>query len=44
MKNLSFDSGIEEYDLDGKVTVRFNPTDVGFLERLSDSFAYLDLI
>ena len=44
MKSLNFDSGIEEYDLDGKVTVRFNPTDVGFLEKLSDSFAALDLI
>ena len=44
MKSLSFDSGIEEYDLDGKVTVRFNPTDVSFLEKLSDSFQVLDLI
>ena len=44
MKNLTFDNGIEEYDLDGKVTVRFNPTDVSFLEKLSDSFQYLDLI
>lgn len=44
MKELNFDTGINEYDLDGKVIVRFNPTDVGFLERLSDSFAYLDLI
>ena len=44
MKNINFDSGIEEYDLDGKVTVRFNPTDTTFLEKLSDSFAYLDLI
>jgi hypothetical protein len=44
MKNLTFDNGIQEYDLGGKVTVRFNPTDVGFLEKLSDSFSYLDLI
>ena len=44
MKNLTFDNGIEEYDLDGKVTVKFNPTDVSFLEKLSDSFQYLDLI
>ena len=44
MKNLTFDNGIEEYDLDGKVTVRFNPTDVSFLEKLSDSFQVLDLI
>ena len=39
MKSLTFDNGIEEYDLDGKVTVKFNPTDVAFLEKLSDSFA-----
>ena len=44
MKELNFDFGLNEYDLNGKVTVRFNPTDVGFLEKLSDSFTYLDLI
>ena len=44
MKELNFDLGLNEYDLGGKVTVRFNPTDVSFLEKLSDSFAYLDLI
>ena len=44
MKALNYDTGINEYDLCGRVTVRFNPTDVGFLEKLSDSFAALDLI
>ena len=44
MHSLSFDLGINEYNLSDKVTVRFNPTDVSFLEKLSDSFAYLDLI
>ena len=44
MKELNFDLGLNEYDLGGKVTVRFNPTDISFLEKLSDSFAYLDLI
>ena len=44
MKELNFDLGLNEYDLCGKVTVRFNPTDASFLEKLSDSFAYLDLI
>ena len=44
MKSLSFETGINEYDLGGKVTVRFNPTDISFLEKLSDSFQYLDLI
>ena len=44
MKNLSFETGINEYDLGGKVIVRFNPTDVSFLEKLSESFATLDKI
>ena len=44
MKNLTFDTGVQEYDLGGKVTVCFNPTDVGFIEKLADSFSYLDLI
>ena len=44
MKELNFDLGLNEYDLGGKVTVKFNPTDLSFLEKLSDSFAYLDLI
>ena len=44
MKNLTFDNGIVEYDLGGKVTVRFNPTDVCFIEKLSESFASLDQI
>ena len=44
MKELKFDLGLNEYDLGGKVTVKFNPTDVSFLEKFSDSFHYLDLI
>ena len=44
MKELSFDLGLIEYDLGGKVTVRINPTDVGFIEKLSESFASLDRI
>ena len=44
MKNLTFDTGVREYDLGGKVTICFNPTDVGFIQKLSDSFSYLDLI
>ena len=44
MKELNFDLGLNEYDLGGKVTVKFNPTDVSFLEKLSESFATLDLI
>ena len=44
MKELNFDLGLNEYDLGGKVTVKFNPTDVSFLEKLSESFATLDRI
>ena len=44
MKELNFDLGLNAYDLGGKVTVRFNPTDVSFLEKLSESFAALDQI
>ena len=44
MKNLSFDTGVQEYDLGGKVAVCFNPTDVGFIEKLFESFASLDRI
>ena len=44
MKELNFDLGLNEYNLGGKVTVRFNPTDVSFLEKLSESFATLDKI
>ena len=44
MKSLSFETGVNEYDLGGKVTVKFNPTDVSFLEKLSESFATLDKI
>ena len=42
MKSLSFSDGLEEYRLNDRVTVRFNPTDVGFLEKLSHTFEQLD--
>ena len=44
MRELNFDLGLNEYDLGGKVTVQFNPTDVSFLEKLTESFATLDRI
>ena len=44
MRELNFDLGLNEYDLGGTVTVQFNPTDVSFLEKLSESFAALDQI
>ena len=42
MRKLKFSDGLEEYRLNDRVTVRFNPTDVGFLEKLSHTFEQLD--
>ena len=42
MRELKFSDGLEEYRLNDRVTVRFNPTDVGFLEKLSHTFDQLD--
>ena len=44
MRGLSFSDGLEEYRLNDRVTVRFNPTDLGFLEKLSSTFEKLDAI
>ena len=44
MKQLNFSDGLEEYSLNDRVTVRFNPTDAGFLERLSGLYARLDAL
>ncbi len=41
MKQLQFPDGLEEYSLNGRVTVRFNPTDASFLERLAELFSSL---
>ncbi|MCI8469363.1 MAG: hypothetical protein HFJ75_07775 [Eggerthellaceae bacterium] len=41
-KKLSFDTGVAEYDINGKVKVRFNPTDSGFVERLYKLFSDLE--
>lgn len=41
-KSLTFDTGVVEYDVNGAATVRFNPTDIGFTERLYDAFTSLD--
>ena len=41
MKQLQFSDGLEEYSLNGRVTVRFNPTDASFLERLAELFSRL---
>ena len=44
MKNLSFSDGLEEYSLNDRVTVRFNPTDASFIERLAALFEKLDAL
>ncbi len=41
MKQLHFSDGLEEYSLNGRVTVCFNPTDASFLERLAELFSRL---
>ena len=44
MKQLQFSDGLEEYSLNDRVTVRFNPTDASFLERLAELFSRLDVL
>lgn len=41
-KTLTFETGIVEYDINGAVTVRFNPADSNFAERLYTAFMDLD--
>lgn len=42
MAELSFDTGIAEYKLNGACTVYFNPTDISFIERVFDTFDSMD--
>ncbi len=44
MKSLNFSDGLQDYRLNERVTVRFNPTDLGFLERVASAFEKLDAI
>ena len=44
MKNLNFSDGLEEYRLNDRITVRFNPTDVSFLEKLAAAFERMDAL
>lgn len=37
-KSLKFDTGVAEYDINGDVKARFNPTDTAFVERLYKVF------
>lgn len=41
-KKLSFDTGVVEYNINDAVTVRFNPADVNFTERMYNAFMELD--
>lgn len=42
MKELNFETGLVEFDINGKTTVSFNPTDSNFIERLYATFEELD--
>ena len=42
MKNLNVAMGVEEYSLNDRVTVSFNPTDMAFAERLTKAFEELE--
>ena len=44
MKPLNFSTGLEEYSLNDRVTVKFNPTDAAFLEKLTALFLSLDAL
>lgn len=39
---LSFDTGIKEYKINGVAIVRFNPTDTVFVEKIYNLFTELD--
>lgn len=41
-KTLSFETGVVEYEVNGAATIRFNPTDAAFVERLYQTFTDLD--
>ena len=42
MRELSFETGLVTYALNGSVQVTFNPTDSAFVERLFNTFDSLD--
>ena len=41
-KNLNFETGVVEYEINGVAKARFNPTDVNFAQRMYSSFMELD--
>lgn len=42
MDKIQFNSGVKEYSLNDKATIRFNPTDSNFAETLYHTFEALD--
>lgn len=42
MKELTFDTGLVTYNINGACEVSFNPTDSSFVEKLFDAFDMLD--
>ena len=42
MNTLKIETGIQEYSLNDKCTVQFNPSDVAFIKKIYDAMAYLD--
>lgn len=42
MKELNFDTGVETFDLNGKIQISFNPTDSNFVDRLFNAYNELD--
>ena len=39
---ISFDTGVKEFNINDAVTVRFNPTDINFAERVFNGLEALD--
>lgn len=42
MEKLTFDTGIKEYEVNGGVILRFNPSDSAFVGKLFNAFDSLD--
>ena len=42
MLNLNIATGLQEYNINGKCTLVFNPTDPRFIQKLFDTFNTLD--
>lgn len=42
METFKFESGIKEFEVNGSIVLRFNPTDSEFISRLFEAFDTLD--